>query len=281
MGWTRFQRENAAVKRKKVIVIEGRGLRDDDGSPLEAAVPDTIAGHRIPIKLDLRQRKDGIVKDPDSLLPEIEVTRRAVQQYSASTDRQDLTIVYGGLTPVPFTFLTGVVLDDEGQIVTMDWDRTQEKWRSLNGDDDGVRFDVEGLDGVANSHEVVLAVSGSYPVLTENIKTTFEFPVVRMTLTDLTSSHWSQAKQNALAEQFLNVAKALEGSGAQTIHLILAAQNSVAFNLGRRYDKRNLPNVIVYQFERGEEVKYPWGVRMPTSSQRMPEIVYSRSPSTP
>jgi hypothetical protein len=76
-----------------------------------------------------------------------------------------------------------------------------------------------------------------------------------------------------LADQLLDVAKALEGKGVKVIHLILAAQNSVAFNLGRRYDKRNLPHLIVYQFERGAEKKYPWGVRMPVSGQRAADVV--------
>ncbi|HLP66409.1 MAG TPA: SAVED domain-containing protein, partial [Rhizobium sp.] len=57
-----------------------------------------------------------------------------------------------------------------------------------------------------------------------------------------------------------------------TIHLILAAQNSVAFNLGRRYDKRNLPGVIVYQYEANSEKKYPWGVRMPVHGETTPSI---------
>ena len=273
MGWTRFARETLSLSRKKVLVIEGRGLRDDDGSPLLAAVPDTIVGHRIPIGLDLRQRRDGIVQDPEMLLPEVEVMRRSMRQHASNNDREDLTIVYGGLTPVPFTFLTGVSLDDEGTIVTMDWDRTQEKWRRLDAEDDGVRFEVEGLEALGGSQEVVLAVSASYSVLAENIATNFQVPVVKMTLPDLSSSHWSQAKQSALAEQFLNVAKSLEGKGVKVIHLILAAQNSVAFNLGRRYDKRNLPSLIVYQFERNDAKKYSWGVKMPVSGLRAPELV--------
>lgn len=36
-------------------------------------------------------------------------------------------------------------------------------------------------------------------------------------------------------------------AGVKVIHLILAAQNSVVFNLGRRYDKRNVPDIVVYQ----------------------------------
>lgn len=275
MGWRRSTRENELRNRKKVIVIEGRGLREDDGSPLTEAVPGDIVGNRIGVLLDLRQRKDGIVVDPDELLLDVDVTRKQVQQHAKHGDSRDVTLVYGGLTPVPFTFLSGLVFDDEGRIVVMDWDRTREAWRSLDSRDDGQRFEVEGLDETAGAKEVVLAVSVSYQVRPENIATTFSHPVIRMTMPDLTSSYWSQAKQNALATQFFEVAKLLEAKGVSTIHLLLAGQNSVVFNFGRRYDKRNLPDVIVYQYEGDKPKRFPWGVRMPVRGQRVPSIVWT------
>ncbi|ANL33952.1 SAVED domain-containing protein [Rhizobium phaseoli] len=273
IGWKRFTRESELRNRKKVIVIEGRGLREDDGSPLAAAVPSEIVGHRLGVSLDLRQKRDGVIVDPDALLPEVETARRMVQQYARQNDRQDVTLVYGGLTPVPMTFLTGVAFDDEGSILVMDWDRTRESWRTLDGHDDGQRFLLEGVEGVGDASEVVLAVSASYQVRSENIATTFDLPVVRLSLPDLNSSHWSQAKQNALAEQLFEAAKLLEAKGVKTIHLLLAAQNSVAFNLGRRYDKRNLPGVVVYQYEADSEKKFPWGVRMPVRGENIPSIL--------
>nr|WP_225931976.1 SAVED domain-containing protein [Pseudomonas anuradhapurensis] len=67
-------------------------------------------------------------------------------------------------------------------------------------------------------------------------------------------------KQSALAEQFLQVVKGLLAKGAKTIHLIIAAPNSVVFNLGRIYDRRLLPSAIVYQYERSWLVTeaYDW-----------------------
>lgn len=273
MGWRRFTRENELRNRKKVIVIEGRGLREDDGSPLTEAVPADIVGNRIGVLLDLRQRRDGVVVDPEELLLDVDSARRQVQQHAKHGDSRDVTLVYGGLTPVPFTFLSGIVFDDEGRIVVMDWDRSSEAWRSLDGHDDGQRFGVEGLDEIESAKEIVLAVSVSYQVRSENIATTFNHPVVRMTMPNLASSHWSQVKQNALAIQFFEVAKLLEAKGVTIIHLLLAGQNSVVFNLARRYDKRNLPDVIVYQYEGDNPKKFPWGIRMPVHGQRAPSIV--------
>jgi len=48
--------------------------------------------------------------------------------------------------------------------------------------------------------------------------------------------------------------------------------------LGRRYDRRNLPNLFVYQYERSRSIKYPWSVRIPVIGQA-PEIVHTTAGS--
>ena len=104
----------------------------------------------------------------------------------------------------------------------------------------------------------------SYPVSDDAISNAFAMPVVRLTLEGLSSdSHWSQAKQSRLAQIFFEVAKKLSVKGIKRIHLVLAAPNSVVFTFGRRYDKRNLPAVSVYQFEGGDVPTYPWSIAMP------------------
>lgn len=276
-AWLRYANEQKQLSRKKVFVIEGRGLRDDDGSSLTSAVPDDVVGARIEFMLDLRQRKDGAIVEPEELLPPIAAMKTWLNQAHKGNDRSDLTTVYGGLTPVPLTFLTGLLLDDEGDIVVMDWDRVASRWRLLDGKDDAVRFEIGGIDDIGAAKEVALAISASYLVKTEDLATTFSFPVVRMTLPDLQASHWSQAKQSALADQFLGILKQLDARGVELIHLVLAAQNSVVFNLARRYDKRNLPKVTVYQFERAHECRYPWGVEMPVAGASAARLVHSRT----
>ncbi|MYG42071.1 MAG: SAVED domain-containing protein [Rhodobacteraceae bacterium] len=74
------------------------------------------------------------------------IVHQSLLQHQSKTDRSNHTTVYGGLTSVPYTYLTGVLLDDEGEIVTYDWDRTQEAWRRLDSIDDGKEFQVNGID---------------------------------------------------------------------------------------------------------------------------------------
>lgn len=272
----RFVSDAKARSKKRVIVVEARGLRDDDGSPLAETVAKHHRGKITPILLDLRNRMDGKVIQPESALDDIAAAHRSVLQHGNDGERADLTTVYGGLTSVPYTFLTGVLLDDEGNVVTYDWDRTQEFWRRIEGEDDNVTFTVEGLDSLSDSSEVVVALSYSYPITDDDLDTTFKLPVVRLTLEKMSSdAHWSQKKQNRLAQQFLEIAKQLSGKGVKRVHLVVAAPNSVVFMFGRRYDKRNLPEIIVYQYQRGEKPAYPWGVVMPVSGVDQARILYS------
>lgn len=261
----RYRTEQRSLARKKVFVVEARGLRDDVGSSLAAAVPNEVEGARTEYVLDVRQRKDGVIVEPEDLLDPVQAMKIWLHQAQRNLDRTDLTTVFGGLAAVPLTFLAGVLLDDESSIVVMDWDRNENAWRSLDGPDDGLRFATTGVDQVSGTTEVVLAVSVSYHVKADDLATTFACPAVTMLLSDVNSSHWSQVKQASLADQVFAVAKELDAKGVEQIHLVLAAPSSVVFNLGRRYDKRNLPKVAVYQYEKGEDPRYPWAIQMPVA----------------
>lgn len=271
----RFVGEARASSKLRNIVIEARGLRDDDGTPLA----DTVAKHQkgtvVPVLLDLRNRLDGQVIAPERALNDITSMHRSVLQNKLGGDRSNLTTVYGGLTSVPYTFLTGVLLDDEGNIVTYDWDRAQETWRKIEGPDDGAQFQVDGIEAIGDAPEVVLATAFSYPIKNDDLATKFDLPRVKLTLDGMSSDgHWSQQKQNRLAQEFLEVVKNLAGKGVKRLHLVLAAPNSVVFTFGRRYDKRNLPEIIVYQYQRGEPIAYPWGVSMPVAGLDDAKVVY-------
>jgi len=271
----RFAGDAKSRSKKRVIVLEGRGLRDDDGAPLEGTVEKQIEGQIVPVLLDLRRRMDGKVIEPELALDDIAAAHRSLLQHCKDIDRSDLTVVYGGLTSVPYTFLTGLLLDDEGDIKTYDWDRTQEAWRDLEGEDDGLSLKVSGIDALSNAAEAVLAIAFSYPVDDEDLKSTFPHPVVRLTLDGMSSdSHWSQTKQNRLAQEFLEIVKRMSAAGVKRIHLVMAAPNSAVFTFGRRYDKRNLPELAVYQFERGKRPAYSWAVLMPVAGIDRSEILH-------
>ena len=274
----RYRAEQRHLARKKVIVIEARGLRDSTGSPLIDALPTWLEAYRDHVLVDLRQRvKDGEIVAPEAALEDLNSLPADLKRRENGFDRRDLSLVYGGLTPVPFTFLTGVLMDDESAVLTFDWDRHAEAWRELDGADDGKRFQISNLAMVLQkgAREAALAVSVSYGVIADDVRARFgDMPVVELKLDGGSPDcHWSEEKQHALGQQFLDTAIDLSNRGVKRIHLFLAAQNSVAFRFGRLYDKRNLPEVVVYQYQRNATSPYPWGVLMPVCGIDRPAIV--------
>ena len=278
-GWefARYKREQTQIGRRRVVVVETRGLRDTSGTPLLETLPPHLEGHRDHVLVDIRQGvKDGEILTPGAALEDLISLPVDLNRRFDGVDRSDITLVYGGLTPVPFTFLTGLLMDDEGKAVIFDWDRHSEAWRELDDPDDGKRFRFSGFHTLLDSvPEVALAVSVSYAVSAIDIRSKVgTVPIVALDLEGGSPNcHWSEDKQCALGKQFLEAVISLANQRVRRIHLFLAAQNSVAFRFGRLYDKRNLPEVVVYQYHKAVTQPYPWGVLMPVCGIERPAIV--------
>ena len=255
--------------RKKAIVIEARGLRDWQGQPLASAVPSSIPGRREQVIIDLRQGiVDGQIVSPDAAVRRLASLPDDIARRCDGLDRSDISFVLGGLAPVPFLFLLGVIVDDESRTFIMDWDRTQHAWRALADEDDGNRFVITGLDAAnAAGKRVALCVSASYDVLEADVRIVETgVPIIKLELEGRnTSSHWSETKQQQLAQQFLDTVMSLAQQGVTEISLFLAAPASLTLRLGTLYDKRNLPLIEVNQYEQGDPKRFPWAVRMPVA----------------
>ena len=163
-----YRREN----RQKVVVIEARRLRDWAGEPLEKAVPITFRGRRDPVSVDVRQGLvDGQIVDPDRALRRLSSLPDDVARRVGGQNRADISFVLGGLAPIPYLFLLGVIVDDEHRTLFMDWDRNRHVWRPLDEDDDGRRFNFTGLDAIpTGATRAALCISVSYDVLDADVR---------------------------------------------------------------------------------------------------------------
>ena len=273
----RYWAERRRLDRKKIIVIEARGLRNVVGTALIESIPPRFEGHRENILLDLRQGvKDGEIAVPNAAIEQLVSLPSDLKRRVNGFDRSDIESVYGGLAPVPLTFLTGVQMDDESMVTVFDWDRQSETWSELGGSDDGKRFICSGLDDIPFvAEEIAVAVSVSYSVIENDVRAKVgDIALVKLKLEGGTPDcHWSEEKQRALGAQFLDTMIGIGNRGIKRIHLFLAAQNSVVFRFGRLYDKRNLPELIVYQYQRAAKPPYPWGILMPVSGIDRPVVI--------
>lgn len=266
------------ASRKRVYVVEVRGLQGWTGTPLIESVPASMVGQREEVLVDLRNGgAKGKLDNPSRSMQRIVGLEDQLTDQERSRGRADVSYLVGGLAPVPLNFLLGVVLDDEsGNVTFVDWERYEKRWRELDDLDDGKRFVIEGLEGVPQgAHDVVVAVSASYDADEGAISSEFgNVPIVRLKLEGRSAScHWSRSKQEAISRQFHEVLMKLASIEVGKVHLILVAASSVVIRLGSHYDRRLLPSVIVYQYEPSSDLKYPWGIQMPTRDSDIPTLV--------
>lgn len=250
-----------AAERAAIVVVELRGLADTSDSSLLNSVPRGLTGQRLDALIDVRELATaGAIRHA---MQKIVAVPDLIRRLRGSRPRSDVKVVVGGVLQVPLLFLAGVMLDDEGRVLPFDWDRVTEVWKSLDEPDDGERFELSGMDELPNgSHHVVLAVSASYLTDVSAVKDTFgEVPVVSLSLASpLPGSLWSGAKQDALAAQFTAAVATLGNKGVRRVSLVLAASSTLSLRLGRAYDRRNMPEIACYQYERKLRPAYPWSV---------------------
>lgn len=276
--YQRFLDERKQNVKKKTIVIEQRGLVDTSDTPLDDFVRNHCQWRIDSVVNDIRERVvDNVVTRPDLALTKIKHLKLSLSEKTVQTSASEVSIAYGGIFPVPFAFFTGYQLDDESKITVYDWDRDEANWRELDNDDgDDEHFIPEQAE--LSGNEVVLAVSVSYPVDRQAISSLFpNLPVHYLSLPSINrNNHWSKRKQDRLSGEFFEYCKMLVGEGIEHIHLILASQNSVAFRFGQAYDKRNLPRISVYQYERQQSVRYPWSMMISQVAGEDPIVVNSK-----
>lgn len=265
------------------LIVELRGLRVSRDVPLEESDIFRQFPKKHTILIDVRDYLDeGNINQPEKAVQKINRTLpEHLLSSIAGQKTKEIQLAFGGLAAVPLTFLSGVLIDDESSVMRLDWDRNLERWRDLTDSDDGVRFHRKVLSDHPEADVLVLCVGVSYPVNVNSVATLFStehIKLMELYLPDYgPDNHWSDEKQTALAVQFTSVL--FNHSNFKKIHLYIAAPSSLVFLFGQRYDRRNLPPVCVYQFERGQTPEYPWAVEMPVAGNPAAEVMWTKSES--
>jgi hypothetical protein len=264
-SWLLFQDQ----RRKRVIAIELRGLTQSVDTTLESAIPRRVLGARHALLIDVRNQIDGTKTQRQAAIDLVNLLPQQLKFAKDGRDRNDLAVYAGGLAPVPVLFLAGTLLASESAINWMDWDRKELRWTSPN---DGV--DVGELAPVdfssVNGDEIVCAMSISYPIDKNELAISFpNLPIVELKLGGAYPGRViSEASIQNIMQQFMQTIAAMQGMGIRKIHLALAAPSVLTMRLGSCYAPRNMPVMIVYQYQRAQtENPYPWGIEMPNSDR--------------
>lgn len=273
--------DHKRMSRKVVIVIELRGLHSSPDTPAKDADL-RLPGQRLSLLVDFRPSRETEMVDPALALQKVSGLKSLLQMQAGGRDPSDVEVAVGGLAAVPALFLAGLLLDDESKLTLYDWQRDSGRWRLIDGPDDGKRMlpaDFSRLP--AGATEVVLAVSLSYMVSVPALKTAFPaLSVVELRAEEVVADqYWSGEKQEAVVASFRAAAQELLHRGVHRIHLVLAAPASLSIKLGMTYDRRLLPELLVYQYERTASPPYPWAFAMPTHGRPNAELVVTPQPA--
>lgn len=261
-AWITFQEQ----RRKIVLALELRGLSQTVDSPLKDAIPALTLGRRESILIDVRQLVQGTTAQKQEAVKAVNLIPIRLKQFKDGRDRDDLSVWAGGLAPVPLLFLTGNLLAAESKIHWLDWNRMTAMWVSPNEGTDIA--DPLPVNYGLTYQEVVLAVSISYPIDHLELSAAFsQTPIVEIKINNATPGLvLSEASIQKIMQDFMNTIATLKSKGAKKIHLVLAAPSILSIRLGSCYAGRNMPELIIYQYQQAQIMNpYPWGVRMPNS----------------
>lgn len=261
-------------RRKLVIALELRGLSQTIDCPLQSAIPPLTIGRREVMLIDVRQQVQGSIAQKQEAVSAVNLIPIRLKQLKDGRDRDDLTLYAGGLAPVPLLFLTGNLLAAESKINWLDWDRKSSVWMSP---DAGI--DIDGTLPVNYAplyRDVVMAVSISYPIDGQELSLAFpDTPIVELKIQNAVPGLvLSERSIQKLMQDFMNSIATLKSKGAKRIHLILAAPSVLSIRLGSCYAARNMPELIIYQYQQAQtKTPYPWGIRVPNSEINAGELV--------
>ncbi|NLQ23011.1 SAVED domain-containing protein [Shewanella sp. S-1] len=269
-AWITFQEQ----RRKLVIALELRGLSQTADSPLQSSIPSLTLGRRESIFIDVRQLVQGTTAQKQEAVSAVNLIHIRLKQLKDGRDRDDLSLYAGGLAPVPLLFLTGNLLAAESKVHWLDWNRKTSKWVSP---DEGTDLtDPLPIIYKPAYQEVVLAFSISYPI--DCLELTTAFPgtdIVELKIENPAPGMViSETSIQTLMQDFMNCIATLKSKGVKKIHLVLAAPSIISMRLGACYAGRNMPELIIYQYQQAQkETPYPWGIKMPNSETNQGVLV--------
>lgn len=257
--------------KKRALIFHHLGIDDIKTFDIASARPVWDRLHRPePQLIDCyRFYQNGIVRDPNGSLQRTLSIGHTLQNYS-QVSPQDLKIYYGGMVQVPFAFVAGTILSNTMKVEVYDWDREKEKAYSISEKSKNNELNISVLkpqEEVAN--ELCIEFEISYPICRENtLEAVGDMPTIKFSANPQESDNASTEKlQNDICKKFHSILD--EYSNVPRIHIFIAAQNSLVFQLGRQVSLRVHPEIIVWQYENQSDRKNPWGVAISSQGYKV------------
>jgi hypothetical protein len=219
------------------------------------------------ILLDQRQQQE------ETLLNWIKKSLRnqqeALNDYYYVAERWDQPIsFYEGLAHIPYVFLLGFQISDKRDMEYLEWNEHIKKWEKLpqTVSEHPALFLYKNLkEPESEAKEVAICVSLTEEILQSQLGGINAANANLYHLRLKTCGRHAIVSQQQLAEykeQFRRLIDSLYKSSPNLnkIHLFISAQTSMVFNLGSSIT-RNDVEIWIYNFDRNNNIKYPWSLK--------------------
>lgn len=250
--------------KKKAIIIQHTGIAEIPTMDIDSVRPiwDKIfRAITINIECD-RFYKNGIVTDHQEMLKKTESIKESIENNTRKSNPENLKLYYAGTAQVPFTFLAGTIFDNTQAVEVYDWDRENRKWYYLKkSSKTKTKIDIEHPKIVVKN-VMAIEIAISYDIDRKNtLEAVGDIPILKIKAQIIAIGNTADIdSQKYIASEFHKILD--KYNYVNEIHIFVAAQNSMVFNLGCQISKRVHPKILVWQYERQNTIKNPWAVEI-------------------
>lgn len=192
-------------------------------------------------------------------------------------------LFYYGIAHIPLIFRAGFQVGDEGNVRLLHKYRNNQsvfKEISTEPDNGVVNLKYSLIPSAASSKEMLVVIATSLPVVNEdlvafrggNICCELRIEMQNKSMFGFDSVD-SYAVMNRLRAVILSkIRETVVKKNIERVHLVLATSSDFTFFLAQGFSKNHDPEIIVYQYDRSNPQKYPWGI----SNKALPSTAFIR-----
>lgn len=192
-------------------------------------------------------------------------------------------LFYYGIAHIPLIFRAGFQVGDEGNVRLLHKYRNNQsvfKEISTEPDNGVVNLKYSLIPSATSSKEMLVIIATSLPVVNEdlvafrggNICCELRIEMQNKSMFGFDSVD-SYAVMNRLRAVILSkIRETVVKKNIERVHLVLATSSDFTFFLAQGFSKNHDPEIIVYQYDRSNPQKYPWGI----SNKALPSTAFIR-----
>lgn len=192
-------------------------------------------------------------------------------------------LAYYGIAHIPLVFRAGFQVGDEGNVRLLHKYRNhQSEFKEISNEPDNgdVNLQYRLLTTAGSSKEMLVVIATSLPVVSGDLVAFHCGNELYIEMEDKSMYGFdavdSYAAMNRLRSGILGkIRETVVKNNIERIHLVLATSSDFTFFLAQGFSKTHDPEIIVYQYERSNPQKYPWGI----SNKALPASAVIRQPT--